>query len=61
MNEVLAKLKPENYPDARQIAELPDAIRGYGHVKEASIAQARSEQARLLASYESDQIIAIAA
>ncbi len=40
------------YPLAVRIAEIPDQIRGYGHVKEASVAAAREAEAALTRAYE---------
>jgi indolepyruvate ferredoxin oxidoreductase len=44
---LLKELKPDNYRSAVALAELPEQIRGYGHVKEKAVAKAR-EQARQL-------------
>jgi len=47
LDQLLAQLKPTNYRTAVAIAALPEQIRGYGPVKERSIAKAR-QQERLL-------------
>ena len=51
---LLAELKPGNYRTAVALAELPEQIRGYGHVKEQAVAKVREQgrqlKARLLAS-----------
>ena len=39
---------------ALELANLPDMIRGYGHVKEANVAKATQRQAELLASLTTD-------
>ncbi len=41
---LLAQLKPSNYRTAMAIAALPEQIRGYGPVKERSIAKARQQE-----------------
>jgi len=41
---LLAQLKPTNYRTAVAIAALPELIRGYGPVKERSIAKARQQE-----------------
>ncbi|MEO4048696.1 indolepyruvate ferredoxin oxidoreductase family protein [Pseudomonas sp. CAU 1711] len=51
---LLKELRPDNLRTAVALAELPEQIRGYGHVKEHAVAkvreQARQLKARLLAS-----------
>lgn len=49
IEEVLPALAEEGYGLAVEIAELPDGIRGYEQVKEASAAQAKQRAERLLA------------
>ena len=49
MAEVLPRLTPETEAALRELAELPLAIRGYGPVKAASVAQAARRRAELLA------------
>jgi indolepyruvate ferredoxin oxidoreductase len=41
-------LAPSNLETAVEIASLPAMIRGFGHVKEASVAKARLREAELL-------------
>src|SRR5690606_3840469 len=54
VEELLRALKPDNYRTAVALAELPEQIRGYGHVKDKAVAkvreQARQLKARLTAS-----------
>jgi indolepyruvate ferredoxin oxidoreductase len=38
---LLTQLNADNYPSAVAIAQLPEQIRGYGHVKARAIEQAR--------------------
>jgi indolepyruvate ferredoxin oxidoreductase len=49
--ELLAGLDHDNHALAVQIAEIPEHIRGYGHVKERHIAAAKEEEARLLDAF----------
>ena len=49
IEEVLPTLTEESYGLAVEIAELPDGIRGYEQVKEASAVQAKQRAVRLLA------------
>ncbi|KQW90220.1 indolepyruvate ferredoxin oxidoreductase [Massilia sp. Root418] len=46
---VLAQLNAGNYETAVALAQLPEKIRGFGHVKEKAVAEFRTEKARLLA------------
>jgi len=49
--ELTAGLDHDNHGLAVQIAEIPEHIRGYGHVKDSHIAAAKEEEARLLAVF----------
>ena len=40
LDEICARLSPANHEAAVALASVPDEIRGYGHVKEKSIAEA---------------------
>ena len=51
LGELIARLDQENHALACRIAELPDEIRGFGHVKERNIATVRTRQQRLLANF----------
>ena len=55
-----ANLKPEQVPLLAKLARIPETIRGYGHVKEASIAKAMTEKARLEAELENSRFAAAA-
>jgi len=48
VEELLAGLRPENLGLAVEIASIPEAIRGYGHVKARAVEDAESERAALL-------------
>ncbi len=51
LEEILNKLSPANHATALRLANLPDEIRGYGHVKEANVAKARKAWDTLLATF----------
>ncbi len=51
IGEILEKLSPANHDDAVALAELPQTVRGFGHVKDAAIACAEERQAELLAEF----------
>jgi indolepyruvate ferredoxin oxidoreductase len=38
------------------LARLPEAIRGYGHIKEQTIAKARAEKSRLEQDLENNRV-----
>ncbi|MGB7203929.1 MAG: DUF6537 domain-containing protein, partial [Anderseniella sp.] len=48
---LLKGLKPANLELAVEVASVPEHIRGYGHVKERHVAQARAEHAKLMDAY----------
>jgi indolepyruvate ferredoxin oxidoreductase len=47
-------LGPQNYAQAVAISELPQKIRGFGHIKAASVETYDAELARLLVAFQSD-------
>ena len=49
VDTLLARLTPDTLPIAVELAELPQSIRGFGHVKARSIEAAAKRQAELLA------------
>jgi len=51
MAEILPNLSPATSDIARQIAELPLQIRGFGHIKQASIAAYEKRRAELLLAF----------
>ena len=51
MAEILPRVTPQTEAIAREIAELPLAIRGFGPVKEAAVAQAALRREELLAAF----------
>jgi indolepyruvate ferredoxin oxidoreductase len=61
VNQLLEDLNRDTHSIALQIASLPDHIRGFGHVKEAAIDQARAEEQQLVAAFESGEVKSAAA
>ena len=53
MDEVLAALDHDNHAMATNIAEVPDRIRGFGHVKEKALAEAKKAEAEMLEIFRS--------
>jgi indolepyruvate ferredoxin oxidoreductase len=51
VEELLARLSAENYGLAVEIAQIPEQIRGYGHVKQRHLAVAKRREAELLAAF----------
>ncbi|HLX28238.1 MAG TPA: indolepyruvate ferredoxin oxidoreductase family protein [Casimicrobiaceae bacterium] len=51
VDELLAKLSPANYETAVALASIPERIRGYGHVKERHLKDAKAREAALLARF----------
>ena len=51
MAEVMAALNHDNFAMAVRIAEVPDRIRGFGHVKEKALALAKRAEAEMLELY----------
>jgi len=55
LDRLLAGLTPERLPLAVKIASVPDAIRGFGHVKEAAMVAAKADEAKLWAQWDAKQ------
>jgi len=51
INDILPKLSEQNKPFANALARLPDDIRGFGPVKEASVKKAKESKADLMAQF----------
>ena len=49
VDEILTRLSPQNYELAVSLASVPEYIRGYGHVKERHLKDAKAREAALLA------------
>lgn len=56
---LLAELNAGNYRTAVALAEIPEQIRGYGHVKEAALAKARQQATQLKARLTVSEIAAV--
>ncbi|MGK4360978.1 indolepyruvate ferredoxin oxidoreductase family protein [Ectopseudomonas chengduensis] len=56
---LLAELKADNYRTAVALAEIPEQIRGYGHVKEAALTKAREQATQLKARLTVSEIAAV--
>ena len=52
LDRLLAGLTTERLATAVKLAEVPQAIRGFGHVKDASVGPAQAEAARLWGVWE---------
>ena len=48
VEELLARLAPHNYELAVSLASIPEYIRGFGHVKERHLKDAKAREAALL-------------
>jgi indolepyruvate ferredoxin oxidoreductase len=55
LDELLARLKPENHQLAAFIASIPEKIRGFGPVKEKHLKTAKAEEAALLARFRAGE------
>ena len=56
-----AKLTPENHPIAVGLANIPEKIRGFGHVKARHLVAAKADEAALLDQFRSGQVPALKA
>jgi indolepyruvate ferredoxin oxidoreductase len=48
---LMERLSPETHALAVEIARIPDEIRGFGHIKEASIPPAKAKEAQLMTAW----------
>ncbi len=55
IEEVAARLDHDTHALAVALASVPEKIRGYGHVKEAHLADARAQEAELLGAFRNPQ------
>jgi indolepyruvate ferredoxin oxidoreductase len=53
VEEVITGLTAENHATAVALAGLPEQVRGYGHIKEANVVNARKCRDELLAAFRS--------
>ena len=51
VDELVASLRPDNHALAVEIAQVPEHIRGFGHVKERHVKAAKEKEAALLARF----------
>jgi len=56
IDELIAGLNAENHRIAVDLAAVPEHIRGFGHVKEQHLAQAKTHEAQLLAAYRNPPV-----
>jgi indolepyruvate ferredoxin oxidoreductase len=61
VRELIDGLAPENHALAVEIAHLPELIRGFGHIKDRNLAEAKAREAALLASFRTPLPAATAA
>jgi indolepyruvate ferredoxin oxidoreductase len=61
IEEILARLDPANHATAVQLASLPDAVRGFGHVRQLSLEAAREREVGLLARLRNEAATPVAA
>ena len=59
LDYLLKELNADNYRTALALAELPEQIRGYGHVKERSLAKVREQSSQLKARMLVSEIQAV--
>ena len=52
LDEILARLTPDNHPLAVGLAAIPEKIRGFGHVKPRHLAAAKADEAALLEQFQ---------
>jgi indolepyruvate ferredoxin oxidoreductase len=55
LDELLAKLAPDNHDLAVGLAAIPDKIRGFGHVKLRHLAAAKADEAALLEQFRAGE------
>jgi indolepyruvate ferredoxin oxidoreductase len=51
VDELLGALAPHNHALAVELAQIPEHIRGYGHVKDRHLVVARAKESELLAAF----------
>jgi indolepyruvate ferredoxin oxidoreductase len=60
--EIIQRLGRSNYATAIELARIPERIRGYGHIKEANLKEAKKAEAQLLASFRAEKpVVSVAA
>jgi indolepyruvate ferredoxin oxidoreductase len=58
--DLLEGLTPSNIDLAAEIAAIPEFIRGYGHVKDRHLADAKTREAQLIAQWKNPSAAATA-
>ena len=61
LDDICARLSAANHAAAVALASVPDEIRGYGHVKEKSIAEAKTLREQRLQAFRNPQPVKVAA
>jgi indolepyruvate ferredoxin oxidoreductase len=61
METVLSKLTRDNHGAAVELASIPEKIRGYGHVKEKAIIEAKSQERQVRAIFDNPELTKTAA
>jgi indolepyruvate ferredoxin oxidoreductase len=54
IEEIVARLNPDNHATAVGLAGIPQKIRGFGHIKDRNLKVAKAEEADLLAKFRAD-------
>jgi indolepyruvate ferredoxin oxidoreductase len=57
ISEIMETLSPDNHDLAVEIAAIPERIRGYGHVKQRHLDEAKNAEAALLADYRAGKAV----
>ena len=53
IEELLTNLAPGNHDAAVELASIPKHIRGFGHIKERHLAEAKAREGELLSAFRS--------
>jgi indolepyruvate ferredoxin oxidoreductase len=61
LEEILSRLNQANHQTAVELARIPARIRGFGHVKDANLADAKKAEAALLAAFRNPAAMPVAA
>ena len=55
IDEILPQLAPHNHEIAVRLAQIPEHIRGYGHVKARHLEAAKTKEAELLTAFRASK------
>jgi len=61
LEEIMSRLAQDNHQTAVELARIPGRIRGFGHVKEANLAEAKKSEVALLAAFRNPAAMPVAA